>query len=301
MAQKLTSRLNYNVKKYQQMVSGWLDINKAYFRKLKVNRSLTSSIPVSSDELTDFIHNQAQPVFVLSTGRCGTKFMTQILELNEKFSVHHSTGPVLSPFSNKAFHLGQDSCLQLAFDAARYEIIRNEYLLSKRFVETNHRITFFAYAIRQLYPHAKFIHLYRDAYEFCQSGLSRNWYSFTTANDEGRLVLKNGWDDLNQIERIASLWCETNIFIRTFLESVSKDRQQVISSDDLFHNLDKVRGMHLFLDDEGMIKDQDITSIMKTRINAQPEHRKKFLNEEDHSRIEKILSKYQLKADFTTI
>ncbi|MDZ7690395.1 MAG: hypothetical protein U5K69_04470 [Balneolaceae bacterium] len=103
-------------------------------------------------------------------------------------------------------------------DAARYEQIRNAWLLDKKYIETNNRITFFCYALSELFPKSQFIHLVRQPEAFITSGLARDWYSNSVLHDEGRI--KPTDNELQQVEKIAWLWNETNHFIEQFKREI---------------------------------------------------------------------------------
>ena len=166
--QEIKSRITYNFGKYQRILKKWVNTNSVFWNEQLKSRELNLSIPVPANQLRDHVHQNAQPIFVLSTGRCGTKLITKILSANPNFEVYHAPFPELTPFSHTAYHKKDHESASLAFEASRYEYIRNDFLTGQRYVETNNRITFFCYAIAKLYPEAQFIHLYRNIYKICR-------------------------------------------------------------------------------------------------------------------------------------
>ena len=177
--------------KIGKAISGLWNTNKNYYKTLVENRKLNVQTDCDYTELYNIVHKEAQPCFVLSTGRCGTALLTKVFEEHSGIEVHHTPTPELVYYSKYAFE-NQDSLsseIKHLVDAARYDQIRSSFLLKKTFVETNNRITFFAQQLAELYPKAKFIHLIRNPIDFIKSGLARNWYSGKNPHDEGHIIL----------------------------------------------------------------------------------------------------------------
>ena len=164
--------------------------------------------------LYDEVHEKAAPCFVLSTGRCGTMLLDKIFNKHSQIRSFHEPSPELVYFSKYAYihHADHDDQLRMLVDGARYDVIRDSYMLDKMYTETNNRITFFAYQLTTLYPRARFVHLVRHPFRFIESGLKRQWYSGIHLHDEGRIVPADpkavGWEKIERIEKIAWLFCE---------------------------------------------------------------------------------------------
>ena len=161
------------------------------------------------------------PVFVLSTGRCGTKWLTELLRQDQRVWVNHSDYPELVRHSRLAYEQYEESprVFQEIIRATRDGYILDAHRRNRVYIETNNRITFFAYAIRAVYPEARFIHLIRHPGDFVRSGIRREWYH-GERHDVGRI--RNvcnpvEWETMTDIERIAWLWNETNQYIEDFL------------------------------------------------------------------------------------
>lgn len=170
----------------------------------------------------------ATPFFVLSTGRCGTLWLTRLLRLSKHVQVNHSDYPELIRHSRLAYeHYDQTpEVFQQIIRATRDEFIVRAYRFGQSYVETNNRTAFFAYAIKEVYPKAKFIHLLRHPGHFVRSGLSRGWYSGDQRHDLGRIrdrVSPQAWQAMPNRGRVAWLWNETNAYIEQFLESLDED------------------------------------------------------------------------------
>lgn len=182
-----------------------------------------------------------RPVFVLSTGRCGTELLSRIIARDRDTRVDHSPRPELiqqgriiyecvrSMEYRGASQDERDTFATVAaqvFLTARESVLFECYRRGATYVETNNRITFFAPYIRSLMPASQFVHLYRHPGEFIRSGLRRDWYSGRGPHEIGRPVpvaddpLRTDWDGFDRIEKIAWLWAETNKFIMGTFESL---------------------------------------------------------------------------------
>lgn len=223
---------------FKEVVNSFIKANKEHYSSLKKQSEVSKLTKHNALELFPEVHKNAAPVFVLSTGRCGTQLLSELLARSEQADVFHEPKPELLFLSKKAYEVGntQKEPFQLAFDAARYESIRDSYINGKLYVETNNRITFLADSISELYPNAKFIHLYRKPESFVKSGLSRNWYSGKHIHDEGRIISKDTayWQSLSDEEKIAWLWNETNQWIENFKTSLPANRILTVRAEDFF-------------------------------------------------------------------
>lgn len=203
--------------------------------KSRLNKYKSSNI----ESLYNEVHQKSEPVFILSPGRSGTKYLTQLFSKYPNTKVVHVGSPEFTYYNNFAFQNQEDiKTLKNIVDSARYEPIRNAYVLEEKFIETNNRITFYAKALSELYPNSKFIELKRDPYEFVQSGYSRNWYSESNLRDEGRIRLEDNskWESMDQVEKIAFQWKATHDFIDNFFSELPQDRFRKINAKDMFSN-----------------------------------------------------------------
>jgi hypothetical protein len=153
---------------------------------------------------------------------------------------HHEPAPELVYFGKYAYeHPQLAKELSLAIDAARYELIRDAFLLGLSYVETNNRITFFAHQLAALFPKARFLHLIRKPEAFVKSGLGRNWYAGEKIQDEGRITpldreTQEKWISWNQTQKIAWLWNATNQFIEDFKQTLPAERCLTVLAEHLF-------------------------------------------------------------------
>ncbi len=217
---------------------------KSYYRQLKRQRNVVSLQGRDARQLFKDVCRESKPCFVLSTGRCGTKMLTHVLSANPSFDVKHQPAPEMLLMSKYAYnhYKDKDETLQMAFIAARYEMIRDSFLNDLQYVETNNRITFFAYQIVELFPSARFIHLIRHPHAFISSGMSRGWYLGSHLHDEGRITpqdIYSEWENYSRVQKIACLWNETNAFIDAFKQQYGA-RVLTMKSEDFFSDPQRV-------------------------------------------------------------
>ncbi len=278
------------------MLSDYFAHHTLYWTKLRNDSKLHRVLPMPVDQLFQAVHTESKPVFVLSTGRTGTKLLTTILSHDPGLMIAHKPHPELTHYANMAYQQdGDGRNLEYMIDACRYESIRDCYLLEKRYVETNNRITYFCHQLAELYPRSKFVHLERDVYAFVASGFSRNWYTYQKLFDEGRITPKPGskwdWESLSQVEKITWLWLETNAFIKEFAKKLDPARSFYLSSESLYSSAEDVKSLLDFLDIESI----DIATIrksLKRPVNAQPSRKRKHLSDEQRDQIRSFVEQY---------
>lgn len=239
-------------------------------------------------KLYDIVHRDSAPVFVLSTGRCGTKLLTQLFNELPAVKAWHEPSPELTYYSRFAFEhwntMNETETLRRIVDAARYELVRNAFLLDKVYVETNNRITFYAFALAELYPQSRFIHLVRKPEKVVKSGLARGWYTGHTLYDESRPQPPTLIEDPEA--KIAWLWNETNGFIESFKKSVEAGRLMTVRSEDLFSSPEIFNGILDFLK-LNLLTEDTIAEKISSPVNKQD------TSKVDEDRItEKMLKEY---------
>ena len=185
------------------------------------------------------------PVFFLSTGRCGTKWITKLLQRDRKLKVCHSPTPSFgyqSKFiydSIAANRLDLQAAIEI-FLAGREQQLLYSFKADRRYIETNNRITFFAGALAELLPTARFVHVHRHPGEFVRSGIRRGWYTGKHWDDDSRIMPVDGringreWSAASHVQKIAWLWNETNDFIESFKKTVDPARIHTLR----FSNID---------------------------------------------------------------
>ena len=229
-----------------------------------------SSLPQPSEVLF------APYVFVLSTGRCGTKLLSLILEESSQLAVFHNPKPALE-YVSSLVHKNKSSAesLELAILAARFDFFVESFRNQKIYVEANNRVTFFASSLAKLLPNSKFIHLVRHPAEFVRSGMRRGYYSASAVQHQ-RLCPRDNqeWKCMNRLEKIAWEWNEISLSIEGFKDNLGdRDRVITILSNDLFTDPSTTHGMFksLCLRNPYSSKSgkQKLDELLRTKVNAQ--------------------------------
>lgn len=223
---------------------------------------------ISLVEFKEKVAPKYAPIFFLSTGRTGTEFFTHLLNTSKELQVFHSPSNLLYPpqselieqgkfIYEKIQHYGFKDKEVLAFAsqiflASREDLLYKTYTYNKRYVETNNRITFFAPAIMEIFPNAKFVHLYRHPAEFIRSGIRRKYYvNNKSVHELGRLTptmhtqYNNNWRTFDSIQKIAWLWSETNSFVEDFFKTIDQEKYYQFNFNNL--NVDEVEKLLSFL------------------------------------------------------
>jgi hypothetical protein len=276
--------------------AGWQN-QKDFFTQLQIRKKLNDYAQKNDITLLyGKVHREFDPVFVLSTGRCGTAFLTQLLKADKTYVAFHEPEPEFFFHTQVAFkeHNSNPEKIAAMFDVARYELIRNTFISGKKYIETNNRITFFAFQIAELYPNAKFIHLVRNPESFIKSGLGRNWYSGKSLYDEGRITSENFeyWNSLSQIEKIGWLWNETNQFAEDF-KLKFPNRVLTVTAEDLFTKTETQQSVFKFICAE--IPSESTLKKFNKKTN---EGKKIDLNDIDFQKIKKCVSNSELKTKY---
>lgn len=215
----------------------WRDV-KNYFR---MGRYLETREVDDYLSLPYRVFAEMDPVFVLSTGRCGTELLVRLFKGVKSVMATHEPTPRVYVGSRMAYEMGREEmdARKLAFLSARYDILKHAFLSQKRYVETGNRMTFFADAIAELFPRSGFLHVVRHPGSFVRSGMRRNYYA-GNENDDGRLVptssdpVSRDWNEFTRIEKVGWLWNETNRFIENIKAGLENNRVLLVKSEEMF-------------------------------------------------------------------
>ena len=186
-------------------------------------------------------------VFILSTGRTGTKFFEGFLNdhYRDIFAVHEPSPDLFDITINK--HRKKHTSLQVrqAIHRARGKILKEFRTSGKRlYVEANPNASFLIPELAKLYPKARFIWITRDPKSYMCSAYSKSPLDdgvlFYSGNDHRKRL--NGvdfgemtseeWKAKSRFERIAWLWSSANILIQQSLHD--NGNWMHVSFEDLF-------------------------------------------------------------------
>ncbi|MBM7623041.1 sulfotransferase [Sporohalobacter salinus] len=227
-----------------------------------------------SNQIYNEIHDNAKACFILSTGRCGTKLLTKIMNGADNILSYHEPMPKLIYYSKFAYE-NQDNLsdtLKILIDGARLEYLAYATLNNKLYFEGSNRITFFADQLSELFPKAKFIHLIRNPINFTISGLKREWYCGNDLWEMGRIIPQDNsinWNDMSQVAKIAWLWNETNKFIESFKSNLNdQSRIKTIFSEELFNDINVIEEVFNFLDYSVPYTQDQMEQLITQPVNA---------------------------------
>lgn len=263
------------ISRYLRFVKKIYILNASTIKQAIRSKNINSRENINYTTLPKIVHEEARCCFVLSTGRCGTKLLTNLLALSNKVKCEHTPSPELTYFSKLAYERGLEhkNKFQLGIDMARYELVKDAFLKNQIYVETNNRITFFTPFLAKVFKKSKFIHLVRHPGNFVQSGIRRNWYSGKNSHDAGRIVSYGtlNWNKMTKIEKIAWLWNETNQFIEDFKANIEDvNRVMFVKAEDLFSKAEASLRIFEFLKVEPPLE-KKISKVIKNPINVQKE------------------------------
>ncbi len=270
------------------------------------NKKNKNTVIESSTLNLESILNQ-NATFFLSTGRSGTKFITEILRHSDNAFVQHNPFPELSHQSSLIYKNAVDiESLKWAFLHARLDFLTKAKKANIIYIETNNRITLYAPAIAELMPNAKFIHIIRHPGEFVRSGMRRGYYQTMPSELSGHLIPKKNdsifeqWNSLSLLEKISWQWNEINSEIENFKEKIPKSRIMTVKSNDLFESLEVVEELIRFIDIKPIKKDilkHKHKGKVNTQINGSyPEY--ELWSEEEQMSLKKWTSAIATKYNF---
>ncbi len=182
-------------------------------------------------------------VFVLSTGRVGTKTLTGLLALSPRAISVHEPEPRLVKASFDAYMEGPE---RVAGDtwravvlAARDDLVCEANRKGRVYVETNNRLTYLAAALARAFPASRFIHLHRHPYEVVRSAMRRGYYQshnwdFARIRPRPDDAIAKDWEFLAPLEKCAWYWAQNNAEARAVLGALPADRRMDLRADDLF-------------------------------------------------------------------
>ena len=216
-----------------------------------------------------------RPCFVLSTGRCGTLMLTNLLLTSKNAFPVHQPRPELVRASKLAYEniSRTPELYREVFKSAREEYLLEAAQRQQVFIETNNRITFFAPIIRDVFPNAVFIHLVRHPGDFVRSGMRRGWYTGGHDHDIGRITPVNTaplvkWQQASRIEKIAWLWNETNSFVEQLKRRLHSEQTLTVKAEDLFSEPSTLKRIFLFLQLRGFDR-KTVHAMLARPANAQ--------------------------------
>lgn len=153
-----------------------------------INGRILSKKDIDNYKCT-YEQNKEKPlVFILSTGRSGSKSIAHILNQNPKINAFHEDIPQLIRLSTELAKKGDSEKIFKELD----NIFKNKIWQADNdeiIVHSDQRLWNFIPYLANHFPNSKFIHLVRNPHDSIMSMASRNWYQ----NDEYFKFNKGHW------------------------------------------------------------------------------------------------------------
>ncbi|MEQ8194803.1 MAG: sulfotransferase [Rhodospirillales bacterium] len=224
------------------------------------------------------------PVFILSTGRCGTEALHELLNQSDTIISHHNLAIRSTPMDRN--HLLY-RMIEGNFDEAVIKRILTDYIESrtaeflyairmrKTVVIANHFDTIFAPFCATLFPDSRFIHMRRNDTKTFKSFYGKNqWrnrqlqhWQFDPDFPDGRFVFFQD-ETLPPEAQIAWYFYLTRTLSRCFFETLPPHRHASVESEKLFAK-DKTEFAKLFsVLPEGIITDDMIENTYEQPRNV---------------------------------
>lgn len=186
---------------------------------------------------------EAGPVFVLSTGRCGSTMLARVLDQDPRISAFHEPEPLLLREAYLRWRSDRNSEWAIAkIRRKREERIAHVRGRGRVYVESSCFLAHLVEELEQSFDTPRFIHLFRDGRAFVRTGLDLWWYEDVRPPDRLARRIRRTlgvpvgrvWEDhkldppdglSTRFEKIAWLWTEINADIIRGLRSIPEDRR----------------------------------------------------------------------------
>ena len=209
--------------------------------------------------------------FVLSSGRCGTLTLANMLNTADNARVWHHPKPYLIKETLLAYWGKLNK--SRTFWKARSSVVQSCWADGLIHGEADHNMTPFCDMLAGELPMAKFLVLVRDPREFIRSGMRRNYYRGHDW-DVGRLRPEEhspdypSWIAMEPFAKICWLWAQTYTYIQQTVELIPDGRVLLIRFEDLVSSTEKAREIFDFLELKGFSA-QRIKELLVLRLNEQ--------------------------------
>ncbi len=263
---------------------------------------------------------KAKCLFCLSTGRTGTMTLARLLSLSPDINANHEPDPRLIYTSIIAQQeLGglttpekhQIDKWRLICLAARDDYVFRSNQNGKIYAEMNNYLTYLSWGLKAAFPGSKFVHIYRNPYDFIISGVNRGYFKKESklGNYKGptpRDKYFQQWNELSDIEKCAWLWSSVNEDAIRFRTNINPNDiivlkfENTITSDDSYEN---IYNLFEFLDAQPPSQ-QEVHYILEKKLNRQ--HSKsidntKSISKSDLKKINRIIQPTAEKLGYNLV
>jgi hypothetical protein len=196
-------------------------------------------------------------IFVVSTGRSGSKAIVELLNQHPTIDAYHDCFPHINSWSAEYLYNNVSSKII----EERLSILFNSFSINHELVhcQSDQKLAPLIKILADLYPHAKFLWLIRNAKSFVNSSYSRGWfynsefnyidnalefceankspshyYAYHRANGH-RIgeVDEDVWRNMTAFERNCWYWSYWNSLIEGQLNNISEERWIIVKLEEL--------------------------------------------------------------------
>jgi len=213
-------------------------------------------------------------IFIISTGRTGTKFLADFFNRFENIEARHEPKPNFLSLGNNYAEGKISSNIAQEIIATDRRIVLNELykMNAKIYIESNNRLFSLIPVLRNTFPNCKFLHIVRDGRDVVRSGMGRGWYE---PNDFPRIKATDfpddpyfkEWEKMSRFEKICWWWQKKDSFI---YESVrGKEDSITVKFEDIFDPDKKYKGIKNIIDfiNIDINFTNDFKDLMKQKVN----------------------------------
>ncbi len=173
-----------------------------------------------------------EPIFIISTGRTGTKFLAKFLDqFNEINSVHEPNPDFLKlgiEFASQKTSIRKAENTILRYRTPMYRKIKRRNV--KYYIESNNRLFSLIKPLVKAFDQPKILHIVRDGRDYVRSGMSRPYGGYFSDGDtlprlKATLFPEDEyyeeWDEMSKFEKTCWLWVKKDNFIFEDIKSYS--------------------------------------------------------------------------------
>jgi len=216
------------------------------------------------------------PIFIISTGRTGTKFLADLLNTFENiYSVHEPIPDFLGlgiKYAKKEISL--EKAIQIIEQNRRHlfkDAIRKK---SKIYIESNNRLFSLIKPINNLFKKNKIIHIVRDGRDFVRSCMSRPYGNYYSDNDPyERITAKNfkndyyyeSWDSFSEFEKICWLWQKKDSMIND--DTRGNSNAITVGYEEIFNKENNYKGIFKIIKILGIDEEEAVNKFLKMKNN----------------------------------
>ncbi|MDA3792587.1 MAG: sulfotransferase [Elusimicrobia bacterium] len=198
--------------------------------------------------LADAGWSSKKMVFIVSTGRTGTKFLARFFNKYDGIYALHEPRPdfLAEGIKYAAGKLSDNKAVDILKSnrsAIYREVVRRGDGI---YVESNNRLFALLKPLKKTFKDAKIIHIVRDGRDYVRSGMSRNWYkkSDSTLRLEATLFPDDPyfekWKEMSRFEKIAWRWQKKDGFIYDTIKDITDTL--TVKFEDIFYS-DNYKGL----------------------------------------------------------